>query len=422
MKILLSAYTARPGRGTEYGAGYSLVRAAASLGPVWVLTHPHNARSLEGALANHPTTHAVTIVPLQVQGRLAGPGKGVPTGAFHSSTWQRLAGQAAVELDTQHDFDVVHHATLSAFWLPIGVSRLRKPLVVGPLSGGCLTPRSLWSQLGVREAMTEGVRMVVTRSGGAVRRHVWKHAPPVVIAQEAETAAYLRRWVLPPNTPIHVHPNASEPDIEPWPIFDRDAAGEVLFIGRLRAWKGTALAIEAFLDARLGDDVKLTFIGAGPDRDRLERMVRKRRADDLIRFTGHLSRPEVLRRLRSAKALLFPSFHDSAGFVVSEALTMGVPVVCIGHGGPAALTELWPNTGYVTVPPGSGRQVVHDLATALREVTSRPALRPEHPVLPSRSLAHTLQVAYSQALLGETGREQTAALYSRPDGFNGRAT
>jgi glycosyltransferase involved in cell wall biosynthesis len=39
----------------------------------------------------------------------------------------------------------------------------------------------------------------------------------------------------------------------------------------------------------------------------------------------------------TADVLLFPSFHDSGGWVVAEALRVGCPVLCLDLGGPPNL-------------------------------------------------------------------------------------
>jgi glycosyltransferase involved in cell wall biosynthesis len=61
-------------------------------------------------------------------------------------------------------------------------------------------------------------------------------------------------------------------------------------------------------------------------------------------------------------AFLFPSLHDSSGNVVLEALSSGLPVVCLDAGGPALLVD--PSCGF-KVRPGAPQQVVEDLARAL---------------------------------------------------------
>jgi glycosyltransferase involved in cell wall biosynthesis len=68
---------------------------------------------------------------------------------------------------------------------------------------------------------------------------------------------------------------------------------------------------------------------------------------------------------------LFPSLHDSSGNVVLEALSSGLPVVCLDAGGPAVLVD--PSCGF-KVRPGAPTQVVEDLARSLDALAQDPAL------------------------------------------------
>jgi glycosyltransferase involved in cell wall biosynthesis len=101
--------------------------------------------------------------------------------------------------------------------------------------------------------------------------------------------------------------------------------------------------------------------------------------------------------------LLLPSFHDSAGFVVSEALSVGLPVVCLDHGGPGTLVKLWPRAEHVAVRPGSARTVVADLAQAVRDFAMTPRPVPAAPVPACRSLVDVLAAAYDSALCLASG-------------------
>lgn len=88
---------------------------------------------------------------------------------------------------------------------------------------------------------------------------------------------------------------------------------------------------------------------------------------DRVHFHGWRPRMEVVKAIAQADALLFPSLHDAAGWVVAEAVSLGTPVVCLDRGGPALLAE---GPGHVRVEVSS--RVVEDLAAGL--VRERPDL------------------------------------------------
>jgi glycosyltransferase involved in cell wall biosynthesis len=149
-----------------------------------------------------------------------------------------------------------------------------------------------------------------------------------------------------------------------------DGGRRALFVGRVVGWKGPRLAIAA-----LAEDAAsvwtLDIIGDGPDTPGCRSLIARLGLDSRVRLRGTLPRSRVLEEFQAADCLLLPSLHDSAGWVVAEALALGVPVVCLDRGGP----------GYL-VGEGQGRKVpatrgvVRNLAAALCEVPGR--FTPEH--------------------------------------------
>ena len=124
------------------------------------------------------------------------------------------------------------------------------------------------------------------------------------------------------------------------PRSPRGSAGPpvALFAGRLLPWKGIPLALRAMAEL---PEWRLVIIGSGPDERRLRRFARRLGLEGRVEFRGWRSRQEVLRAMREeADVFLFPSLHDEAPFVVAEALASGLPVVCLDHGGPAAIGRL----------------------------------------------------------------------------------
>jgi len=311
-------------------------------------------------------------------------------GYYH--LWQREAAKRGGELDRSIGFDIVHHATFSAYWLPMGVAKIPKPLVVGPVAGGALTPSSLLQYLSARDLLADGLRSVMSHTLGALRRSGLQHRGAVVIAQEHETASLFRRGG---RVPVIVHSNASEPWLpELSDIKERE--GGLVFVGRLLSWKGTSLAIAALRCAET--EATLTFIGDGRDRRRLERQADKLGLADRVIFTGPVSRDEALRRMRRAVALLFPSFHDSAAFCVSEALSMGTPVICLDHAGPGVLTRLWPGAPHAAVEVRSAAWVVSGLASAIDGFVRHPRPLSQGVQQARTSLAAVVGQAYERAL------------------------
>jgi glycosyltransferase involved in cell wall biosynthesis len=75
---------------------------------------------------------------------------------------------------------------------------------------------------------------------------------------------------------------------------------------------------------------------------------------------------------RSHDLFLFPSLHDSGGFVVLEALAHGLPVVCLDLGGPKDIVTS--NSGVVVRNNG---QDTAQIATAMAREISRLVAAPD---------------------------------------------
>jgi glycosyltransferase involved in cell wall biosynthesis len=116
----------------------------------------------------------------------------------------------------------------------------------------------------------------------------------------------------------------------------RSRQGEPLLlgVGRLQAVKGFDLAVEAVarLAAR-GVAARLTLVGDGPDRRRLEALARERGVADRVTFLDGMRQSALLDLYRRAWMLLMPcrvlpnGRRDGIPNVVVEAMAMGLPVV-----------------------------------------------------------------------------------------------
>jgi len=97
----------------------------------------------------------------------------------------------------------------------------------------------------------------------------------------------------------------------------------VLFVGRLDDGKGVPDLIEAVEKM----DVRLRVVGDGNRRKEFEALARQRLNDDQYEFIGEVSHDEVHAEYQAADLFCLPSYHESFGIVVLEALACGLPVV-----------------------------------------------------------------------------------------------
>jgi glycosyltransferase involved in cell wall biosynthesis len=105
-------------------------------------------------------------------------------------------------------------------------------------------------------------------------------------------------------------------------------------VSRLKSYKRIDTVIEAVNRRR----ARLTIIGDGSDRGRLEKL-----AGPTVRFAGRVSDAEVARTIREARALILATEEDF-GIAPLEANACGRPVIAYSRGG--ALETVVPANGY----------------------------------------------------------------------------
>ncbi|MFT6155870.1 MAG: glycosyltransferase involved in cell wall biosynthesis [Neolewinella sp.] len=85
--------------------------------------------------------------------------------------------------------------------------------------------------------------------------------------------------------------------------------------------------------------IKLVLGGDGAKKQHLEALAVKLNIADRIRFTGLLSREQVLDEMAASDAFVLSSRHETFGVVLVEALALGKPVIATRCGGPESIVR-----------------------------------------------------------------------------------
>ncbi|MCK5522458.1 MAG: glycosyltransferase family 4 protein [Thiomargarita sp.] len=114
----------------------------------------------------------------------------------------------------------------------------------------------------------------------------------------------------------------------PRPFREEPNPYEVLCVGRLVPVKGQFILIEAV--ARLiseGRQLRLRFVGDGPDRQRLEDEVKQRQLTEQVVFEGAINQDRILDFYNSADIFTIASFAEGLPVVLMEAMAMEIPCI-----------------------------------------------------------------------------------------------
>ncbi len=123
---------------------------------------------------------------------------------------------------------------------------------------------------------------------------------------------------------------------------------DVLYVGRLMAFKNVHLAIHAIARLRAdGVSMRLRVVGDGPEMPRLKELVESLELAEYVWFEGFvLQHPYGF--MKSTKMLVLPSMREGFGLVAIEAMACGIPVVTVDEPENATRFLVSPETGIVT--------------------------------------------------------------------------
>ncbi len=374
MKVLISAYSCEPGRGSERGVGWNVACEVAKRHEVWVLTRPDESKdAIEAELAANPNPnlHFVyfTLPFWQDSMRLGQSG----AMQIHYYLWQIQAYFIAKRLHQEIGFDVAHHVTFVKYSAPSLLSLLPVPFVWGSVGGGESAPPKFWKDFNFRARSYEIGRNLFRSIGerdplvGLTVRN-----SDVVRATTDDTAKRLYRMGA---SQVHIVPevgllNEEIAVLNRCPLPSSQPA-RFISMGRLLHWKGFHLGIRAFAEANL-PNAEYWLVGEGPELDNLQKIAQDCGVADQVKFWGRLPREDTLEKLSESHVLVHPSLHDSGGWVCIEAMASGRPVICLDLGGPAV--QVTQQTGF-KISAQSPEQAIGELAIAMQKLAADPDLR-----------------------------------------------
>lgn len=253
--------------------------------------------------------------------------------AFEWYAWRQLRRRIQAG-----EFDLVMRIVPLTAVLPSPFAYfLRKgpvPFVIGPLNGGLPWP-SGFSQLKKQREWISGLRKVYRHLPFA--KSTYTHATAIIVASSqtySEFAQYSNKLFFVPENGIDPSICSGRPRQK-----ESGTALQLIFVGALVPRKACDLAIRAAASLLRKGSAHFTVVGDGPERKYLEELTTSLGVEKAVSFCGWLSHSEVLERLQSADALVFPSVRDFGGGVVFEGLACGTVPIVVDFGGPGDIVS-----------------------------------------------------------------------------------
>jgi glycosyltransferase involved in cell wall biosynthesis len=279
---------------------------------------------------------------------------------FEWAAWRRLRR----ELESG-GFDLVHRISPMSPALPSPMARLSPvPFIIGPLNGNLPWPPGFSSELHREREWLSYLRSAYKLL--PFHRSTYRHVA-AVLAAFTHTIADLPAATQP--RAINFPEVGIDPRLFSYPVRPLRERQTVLFVGRLVPYKLPEVVVQAFAKSAKLRRHRLVILGEGPERPRLESLIREHDIAGCVQLLGRRPQNEVGQLMREAEILAFPSIRELGAGVVVEAMACGMACVVVDYGGPAALVG--PDRG-VKVPLGDKQTLVARFVAELEALVDDP--------------------------------------------------
>lgn len=368
-KVLMIAYACNPEGTGEHWLGWGWAEQAAKSFQVHLVTTLNAQGAVERGCQTHGLTPHFVALPRWIHTWTNRAGR---FGAWlRKMVWAYRANQFCRALHGVEKFALVHQTTFHTFRVPFLATALGIPSVWGPLAGGESIPTGFSRFIGPI-FLPEPVRRLFNA--------FWFALPPVQRALKRADVLFVSNHTtldfLGPalaEKSVVVPPNAIRPQDENRPVrrSERtDGVFRLLYVGNCLPTRAMPIAFAALARAKI-PNCELVVIGSGAGFQFWQEQARKWRVEDRVRFLGQLPHAQLVHYYENSDALVFPALRDSGGSALLEAMSKGLPVICLDWAGPAEMVDA--ESG-IKVEVSTPEKTIQDFADALVRLQRDPAL------------------------------------------------
>jgi glycosyltransferase involved in cell wall biosynthesis len=283
--------------------------------------------------------------------------------------WHRRAYRLALSLHKEIHFHLSHQITLATFREPGFLWKLGVPFIWGPFGGSENYPWRFLLRAGFSGAIQEGTRNILNFLQLRSRRvRTAANRAAALIASNSTGAKDLAR-VQRIGSFQMLHVGVTE--LKEKVILEHRHGGplRILWVGTFLHRKALHILLYALQRVSPAYPYQLKILGKGPLESRWRRLSTCLGVNKYCQWLGWVPPDRVKLEYDWADVLIFSSLRDQCGTVVTEALSRGVPLVCLDHQGVGdVITE---NCG-IKIPVTTPDEVISRLRDAIVYLSNNP--------------------------------------------------
>lgn len=375
--ILATCYAVNPYKGSEDAMGWNFVYQIARFRKVIAITRENNRIHIEKYMEENPDSvyENIQFLYFDLPYWMRFWKKGSRGAMLYFYLWQK--GIISFIKKQNLDFDIVHNVNFHNDWTPSFLWKLKKPMVWGPVGHHPLIPEQYLKDYSKKYIIKDRLTWLV-------KKFFWKFSPSLKKTVKYSNHIWCMNSGVPEKLNIDKNKYSLYPSVASEDFYQKEEVPQksdftVISVGRFVPLKGFDLTIRSFANFlnQLSENdkgkCKLILVGAGEQKMFYKDLIKQNKIENFTEIVEWIDRKDLMKMYEKSSVFLFPS-HEGAGMVVPEALSFGLPVVCLENEGPG---EFINHTCGFTVPQQGYNETLQGLSNALHRLFSEKNLQKE---------------------------------------------
>lgn len=339
--ILATAYAVNPYKGSEDGMGWNFILQIARFNKVIAITRENNQARIEKYMVANPNPcyRNIRFIYFDLPYWMRFWKKGSRGAMLYFWMWQMAIPSFIRRKELS--FDIVHNINFHNDWTPSYLWKLEKPFIWGPIGHHPPIPSAFLKSYSTSYWLKDRAALLVKKIFWNVLpslKSTVRHADHILCMNSDVTGAIdlqSKSYSIMPSVATEDFGCTLEKSINKFTLISA---------GRLVPLKGFDLTLLAYADflkklpQHKRERCELIIVGNGPEIGYYKELTIQKAIQSHVRFVDWIERTALLKLYGQSSAFIFPS-HEGAGMVVAEAMSFGLPVICLDNSGPGEFID-----------------------------------------------------------------------------------
>ena len=333
LKILISAYACSPYHGSEPGMGWNFILGLSKYHEIHVITEKLKWKSNIERYFNGNPPKNLNFYFIEKRRNKKFRKIWPPSYYFYYRLWQKEAYNLGKALNLEHNFDIIHQLNMVGYREPGYLWEIDKPFVWGPIGGLENTPWRYLPTLGFQglvHYLGRNIYNLFQRNFSLrVRRAIRRSNSSIIAATPGNKNLIKQIWDIDSHLICEVGNVADKAELNLNFRLELNEPFRIIWSGQHIPGKNLPLLLNAVKN--LSFDFELHILGDGIMQQKWQKIAKKFSIEEKCKWHGWLNRDIAISVMHKGHVLCITSLCDLTSTITLEALSVGLPIICLDH-------------------------------------------------------------------------------------------